>query len=101
MGILEIGIVESKERVRTHIFSRGIEESALSPSSRPSTRARLSLPLDQHKDQVLSSGYPFSKSGSVDSKPSTTFLGHLTRHLLESSPRIPPPSRLVDAHHQE
>ena len=82
------------------IFSRGIEESALSPSPSWSTHARVSLPLDSRKDQVLSSGYPFSNSGSVDSKPSTTFLGLLTR-LLESSPRTPPSSRLGDFDHQE
>jgi hypothetical protein len=34
-------------------FSRGIEESALSPSPRWSTRARVSLPLGPRKNQVL------------------------------------------------
>jgi hypothetical protein len=34
-------------------FSRGIEESALSPSPRWSTRARVSLPHGPRKNQVL------------------------------------------------
>jgi hypothetical protein len=34
-------------------FSRGIKESALSPSPRWSTRARVSLPLGPRKSQVL------------------------------------------------
>jgi hypothetical protein len=34
-------------------FSRGIEESALFPSPRWSTRARISLPLGPRKNQVL------------------------------------------------
>jgi hypothetical protein len=81
MGIPRIEIAESKERVRTPIFFQGIEELALSPSPRWRTRARVSLPLDPRKDQVLSSGYPFSNFGSADSKPSTTFLELLTRFL--------------------
>jgi hypothetical protein len=35
------------------IFSRAIEESALFPSPRWSTRARVSLPLGPRKNQVL------------------------------------------------
>jgi hypothetical protein len=34
-------------------FSRGIEESALFPSPRWSTRARVSLPLGPRKNQLL------------------------------------------------
>ena len=49
--------VQSKERKRnTMVFSRGIGESSLPTSLHSSTRARVWLPLDPRKDQVLSMG---------------------------------------------
>jgi hypothetical protein len=41
-------------------FSRGIEESALSPSPCWSTRARVSLPLGPRKNQVLTTRWSFA-----------------------------------------
>jgi hypothetical protein len=44
---------KAKFRRLLQFFSRVIEESALSPSPRWSTRARVSLPLGPRKNQVL------------------------------------------------
>jgi hypothetical protein len=45
---------ECKARFRRlQFFCRGIEESALFPSPRWSTRAKVSLPLGPRKNQVL------------------------------------------------
>ena len=43
----------------TTMFSRSIGESPLPTSPRWSTRARVSLPLDPRKDQVLSTSLFF------------------------------------------
>jgi hypothetical protein len=49
------------------IFWRGIEESALFPSPRWSTRARVSLPLGPRKNQVLTMCdlLPLRRGGSL------------------------------------
>jgi hypothetical protein len=57
---------ECKARFRRLLqFSRGIDESALSPSPRWSTRARVSLPLGPRKNQVLTMRLPLRRGGSL------------------------------------
>ena len=75
MIILGTEIAKSNEKIRTQIFFSGIEGSALFPNPCWSTRAKGIAPLDPCKDQVLSSGFPFSNSGSADSKLSKKLLG--------------------------
>jgi hypothetical protein len=83
-------------------FSRGIEESALFPSAHWSTRARVSLPLGPHKNQVLTMGWSFASPtrwiphDRVQSPSRVTNKSSGVITELQS-----PPSHLGDADHQE
>jgi hypothetical protein len=80
-------------------FSRGIEESALFPSPRRSTRARVSLPLvlaRTHYEVIL------CHSGALDPSRLLTISSRVTNKSSKVITVLPtPPSRLADADHQE